>query len=52
VEPQVLEQEDLAVLGVLDGVLDLFSDTVREEGDGLREEFFKLGGLGLSKEGD
>jgi hypothetical protein len=45
VEPQVLQQEDLSVLAVLDLLLDLGTDTVREESDGLGEEFGQLVGL-------
>lgn len=45
VESQVLEQEDLAVLAVGNGLLNLGANTVRKEGDGLGEEFLELGGL-------
>ena len=41
---QVLEQEDLSVLSVKNGLLGLLSNTVREEGDISTE---KLGELGL-----
>jgi hypothetical protein len=48
VEAKVLEQEDLAVLASLDGLLDLVTDAVVEEGDGLAEELLELLGLSLA----
>jgi hypothetical protein len=45
VEPEVLEEEDLAVLAVLNSLLGGVSDAVVEEGDGLGEELLKLLGL-------
>lgn len=44
-ESQVLEQKDLAVLAVLDGLLGLLADTVGQEGDGLAEKLGELVGL-------
>ena len=50
VESEVLEEEDLAVLAVLDGLLGLGTDTVREESDGLAEQLGELVGLQRSSE--
>jgi hypothetical protein len=48
VEPQVLKEEDAALLGLSDGLLRLGTDAVREEGDGLvREETLEFGSDGL-----
>jgi hypothetical protein len=44
-ESQVLEQEDLSVLGVGNSLFNFGSNTVRKESNGLGEEFFELGGL-------
>lgn len=44
-EAEVLEQEDLTVLAVLDGLLNLTADAVVEERNGLAEELLKLLGL-------
>jgi hypothetical protein len=41
-EPQILEQKDLPVFTVLDGLFGLFAYAVRQEGHGLGEEFGEL----------
>ena len=43
VEAEVLEEDDLAIRGGIDGGLDLRTDTVGGEGDIFLEEFFEFG---------
>ena len=49
-EPQILEQKDLPVFTVLDGLFGLFAYAVRQEGHGLGEEFGELVRLRLRSE--
>lgn len=49
VETQVLEENDTAVLGVVDGLLDLGADTVVGEGDLLADELLELSNNGLQR---
>ena len=48
-ETQVLEENDTAVLGVVDGLLDLGADTVVGEGDLLADELLELSNNGLQR---
>lgn len=50
VEAQVLQENDLAVLGVVDNLLDLWSDAVRSEGDAAAEKLLELWNDGLERE--
>ncbi|KAI6777240.1 hypothetical protein HG530_001185 [Fusarium avenaceum] len=47
VESEVLEEDDRAILSLVDDLLDLGADAVRGEGDLLAQELLKLGDNGL-----
>lgn len=48
-EAQVFKQNNLAVVGLVDDLLDLGADAVRREGDALAEELLELRDDGLQR---